>query len=252
MTNLVAKEKSIVIPGEALAQSMDYLPGRNTYREGDTIYAKRLCLFTLQGRATTITPLTGKYLPKYGDKIIVRVTDIALSGWIVDTNCAYRAMLGMKDATSKFIKRGEDLTKYFAIGDYLLVQVINVTSQNVVDISMKEPGLRKLSGGRIIKVNPTKVPRIIGKQGSMVTLIKTKTGCDISIGQNGVVWLRGADPDNEVLAVKAIKKVEKEAHIPGLTARMEEFLKSAKPVEAPPRPQSAPQPRFVNPRGVQR
>jgi len=183
-------------------------------------------VFSLNSRAATVTALTGKYQPKYGDKIIVRVTDISLSGWRIDTNCAYQAMLGMKDATTKFIRRGEDLTQFFNIGDYMLVQVINVTSQNIIDTSMKEPGMRKLMGGRIIKVKPNKVPRIIGKQGSMVTLIRNATGCEISVGQNGVVWLKGSNFDNEIVAVNAIRKVEQEAHIPGLTARMEEFLKS--------------------------
>jgi len=81
------------------------------------------------------------------------------------------------------------LTKYFDIGDYVMAKIINVTSQKLVDVTMKGPGLRKLKGGRIIQVNPYKVPRIIGKAGSMVTMIKDATGCRILVGQNGLVWI---------------------------------------------------------------
>ncbi|MBI4153149.1 RNA-binding protein [Candidatus Woesearchaeota archaeon] len=219
---LFVNAKDIVAPGEPLAEGMDYLPGAFTYRLDDKIIAKRLGLVTIEGRAIKLVPLSGRYLPKAGDTIIVQVFDITMSGWLVRTNSAYHAMLSTKDI-SRFVRRDEDLTKYFDIGDYLRVNIVKVTSQNLVDVSMKEPGLTKLSGGRIIKVNPHKVPRIIGKQGSMVTLIKDKTHCLISVGQNGVVWVKGK-ADEELLAVKAIKKIEAEAHLEGLTDKITAFL----------------------------
>jgi len=153
---------------------------------------------------------------------------VLLSGWRIDTNSAYSAVMNMKDATSEFIARGADLTKYFAIGDYVMVKIINVTSQNLVDLTMKGPGLRKLRGGRIVKVNANKVPRIIGKQGSMVSMIKQSTNCRILVGQNGVVWVQGDDPAQELLAAETIKKIEREAHIPGLTDNIKGFLEKNK------------------------
>ena len=219
---LFVNAKDVVVPGEALADGMDYLPGAYTYRQESKIIAKRLGLVNIEGRAIKLVPLSGRYLPKAGDKIIVQVFDITMSGWLVKTNSAYHAMLSTKDI-AHFVRRDEDLTKYFDIGDYLRVSVVKVTSQNMVDVSMKEPGLTKLSGGRVIKVNPHKVPRIIGKQGSMVSLIKDKTNCSITIGQNGVVWIHGK-ADEELLAVRAIQKIEAEAHLEGLTDRITQFL----------------------------
>jgi exosome complex component RRP4 len=104
-----------------------------------------------------------------------------------------------------------------------VAKIVKVTSQKLIDVSTKGPGLRKLYGGRIITVNCNKVPRIIGKQGSMVSLIKTATGCKIIVGQNGVIWLTGA-PDQEVIAIEAIRKIEAEAHMAGLTERMTTYL----------------------------
>ena len=224
MGELKVKEKEIVVPGEILATGMDYLPGIGTYRDGDNIHASRVGLTYIDGRALKLIPLAGRYSPKRGDTIIAQITDIMMSGWRVETNSAYSAVLTLKDATSDFIKRGADLSQFHQIGDYVVSKITNVTSQKLVDISMKGPGLRKLRGGRIIKVTPSKVPRIIGKKGSMVSMIKQATGCKIIVGQNGLVWLSGEEPSKEVLAFNTIKMIEEKAHISGLTDLIKQHL----------------------------
>ncbi|RMD58454.1 RNA-binding protein [Candidatus Woesearchaeota archaeon] len=224
---ILMENKSIVVPGEVLAKGMSFLPGPGTYRRDDVIVAKKVGLATVDGKVIKLIALNGTYLPRVKDKIIARVIDVLMTGWRVDINCPYSAVLTMKDATNEFIPRGADLTKYYDLGDHMLCQVVNVTSQNLVDVSMKGPGLRKLKGGRFIKVSPYKVPRVIGKDGSMVSMIKKATGCDIIVGQNGVIWING-DPKAEVVAVKAIKKIDKEAHLSGLTDRIAKWLEEAK------------------------
>ena len=223
MSNILKKDREVVIPGECLAEGMDYLPGDNTYREGEKIFSKVLGLVGVAGRVMKITPLSGPYLPRSGDKIIAKVFDITMSGWRFETNTAYSAMLNVKDASSRFIKRDEDLSKILAIGDYAVVKITKVTSQNLIDLTMKEPGMHKISGGRLVKINSQKVPRIIGKQGSMISLIKDKTGCNITVGQNGIVWIKG-DSEKELLAERAVKMIEKRSHEEGLTEKMEKFL----------------------------
>lgn len=220
---LIVEDKSIVVPGEELASGMDYLPTNGTYRDGDTIVAARLGMLQVDGRLLKIIPLSGKYLPKRGDIIIAKVIDITLNGWRCDINSAYSALLSMKDGTSEFIPRGADLTRYFTFGDYLLAGVTNVTSQNIVDLTLKGPGLKKLGEGRVISLDPNKIPRVIGKAASMVTMIKEATGCRISVGQNGIIWLQGT-PESEIVAVKAIRKIEAESHTSGLTDRIKAFL----------------------------
>ena len=219
----MTKDKQIVVPGEELAKGMDTLPGNGTYRDGEFIRASKLGLVSADGRTIKLIPLSGRYMPKRGDTIVCKVVDVSMMGWRLEINTAYSAMLSMRDATSDFIQRGADLTTYFDIGDYIVAEITNVTSQKLVDVSTKGPGLRKLIGGRIIEVNTNKVPRIIGKQGSMVTMIKNATGCRITVGQNGWIWLDGT-PEGELLAVKTIKKIEDESHLSGLTERIKEFL----------------------------
>jgi exosome complex component RRP4 len=195
---------------------MDYLPGEGTYRHKDYIRSNKLGLSIVDGRAIKIVPLAGVYAPKKGDVIIGEVADITYSGWVINTFCAYRAMLSLKDATSDFITKGADLTKYYTFGDLVVAKIYNVTSQNLIDLTLKGPGLKKLKAGRTIVVTPNKVPRIIGKKGSMISMIKDATGCQIIVGQNGVIWVSG-EPKNEIIAVQTIQKIESESHISGLT-----------------------------------
>ena len=223
MSSVLVKEKEVVVPGQEIAEGMDYLPGYGTYRLDEKILAGRVGLVHVSGRAMNIIPLSGRYLPKTEDTIIAKVVDITMNGWILETNSAYNSMLSMRDATSSFIEKGADLTQFFAIGDLVVATIIRVTSQKLIDLTTKGPGLRKLTGGQIIKVNPYKVPRIIGKQGSMVSVVKNATGCRIIVGQNGLIWIHG-EPAQEVRAINAIAKIEEEAHLPGLTERIKIFL----------------------------
>ncbi len=223
MGTLEIDNKSVVAPGEVIATGMDFVPTQGTYRLGDHIIASALGVVQVQGKVIKLIPLAGTYLPKRGDVIIGKIIDITLNGWIIETNSAYSAMLNLRDATSGFVRKGEDLTRYMRIDDVVVAKIYNVTSQNLVDLTLKGPGLRRLQGGRTFRVNCKKVPRIIGKQGSMVSLIKEITGCQIMVGQNGVVWING-EPSQEVIAETTIKKIENESHIPGLTLRIKDYL----------------------------
>ncbi len=86
---------------------------------------------------------------------------------------------------------------------------------------MRDMLARKLHGGTVIKVTPSKIPRIIGKAGSMINLIKERTRTDIFTGQNGYVWIRGED---KALAIEAILTIDRESHTPGLTEKIEKML----------------------------
>jgi len=223
MSEIKAQEKQIIVPGEVLATGMDYLPSNGTYRHGDKILGSMFGLLRVDGKVLKVIPVSGVYLPKKVDTIIARVTEILISGWRVDTNSAYSAVLSLKDGSSSYIPHGADLSQYYAVGDYIVTKIVNVTSQNLVDITMKGPGLRRLKGGRIIRINTNKVPRVIGKGGSMVSMVKDATGCNITVGQNGIVWVQG-EPEKEVIAVDTIKRIEAESHISGLTEIIRKHL----------------------------
>jgi len=219
------EKRALVTPGDLLAEG-DYVAGENTYKEDDKIYATRIGLFNYDNRKVHVVALKAFYIPSPGDLVIGKVVDIGLKGWTVDINSPYMALLRASDALAKhFHPQKDDLASIFNIGDHLIAKVI--VYDRTVDplLTVKDAGLGKIREGRIIKVTPTKIPRVIGKKGSMINLIKRQTGCQIVIGQNGVILVRGRDLEKVNLAVEAIMKIEDEAHTTGLTDRINEMLK---------------------------
>jgi exosome complex component RRP4 len=95
-------------------------------------------------------------------------------------------------------------------------------------LTILERGLGKITRGQILEITPTKIPRVIGKQGSMISMLKQETGCQIEIGQNGRILVNGKTPEDERLGVMAIRKIEQEAHTTGLTDRVTEMLRKEK------------------------
>lgn len=224
-SKLLVNDRDVVIPGEELAKGLEYLPSDGTYRLDDSIYSKIVGLVKVDGKVLKVRSLKGGYLPRRNDVIIAKVTDMMSAGWFIDTFSPYSALLPLKEGSSDFIQRGADLSRYFDVNDFVVVKVLSVNSQKQVDVTIKGPGLRKIKGGRLFKINSQKVPRVIGKQGSMIHMIKDLTGTQITVGQNGIVWIKGDDPLMENLAEETVKKIEEQAHISGLTDKINEWLK---------------------------
>lgn len=218
---LVIKEKEFVIPGDVVAEGMDYLPAGGVFREKDKIIAEQIGIVHVDNRLIKLIPLTGVYKPKPGDVVIGQVVNIGFNGWSMDIGFSNLALLSIRDATSEFIERKSDLTRYFDFEDYIVAKISNVGKGNLIDLTMKGHGLMKLRDGMLIDVSPSKVPRIIGKQGSMITMLKQLSGCMIYVGQNGKVWISG---DNCEKLIEAIRLIEKESHVPGLTEKIEKLL----------------------------
>ncbi len=226
MGELVVNDKEIVVPGEVLAKGMDHLPAGGAFRENDAIHASHVGIVSIEGRLIKVVPLNTIYIPKRGDFVIGRIIEITLSCWYVDIGFVCAGVIPLREGGGDYIPRGSDLSQYYSYGDYIVAIVVSYIKKRQVELSMKGPGLRKLNSGRIINVNPAKIPRIIGKQGSMVSMIKQMTDCRIVAGQNGIVWVSGADPLKEKIAVDAIKMIEEKAHHQGLTDEIKKFLET--------------------------
>lgn len=224
MSQLLIEDKKIVVPGDILAEGMDYLPSNGTFREQDKIIAMQVGLANVNGRVINIIPLRGKYVPKKDDTVIGYVKDSTFGAWFIDVGYAYDGSLSLKEATTEFVERGVSMSRFFKAGDIVLTKITNVTKEKAIDLTMKAPGLRKLTTGKVVEITPSKIPRVVGKQGSMISMIKDMTGCSIFAGQNGRIWIRGESPEMEKVATDAIMLIEEKAHIQGLTDIVKEFL----------------------------
>jgi len=228
-SGLLKKDRDFVIPGDKLVETMDYLPGKNCFREGDSIIAKKIGLISVNGRVVSVIPLNEVYVAKPGDMVIGEIREVQSNGWVVNIDATVEAYMPLSGVREFIDTTKTELSRYYATGDVIYAK-ISMANHSTVHVSMDDSRARKFRSGRIIKFNPAKVPRLIGKQGSMISLIKGKTGCRISVGQNGVVWLEG---ENEDLAISAINLVKEESYIEGLTDRVSELLDKAAPAAKP-------------------
>ena len=216
---IYVNEKDLVVPGELLAED-DYYSGRGTFEEDGKVCSKLLGLVSLRNKKISVIPLKSKYLPKKGDVVIGKIDDVRFSMWGVDINSPYSGIL---PASEVFGREKKELSRVFDIGDVLFLRIVDVDEVKKVKLGLKGRGMGKFKGGVIVDIAPTKVPRLIGKKGSMINMIKDKTGCKIVVGQNGLVWVKGNE-DMEQIVKNIIKLIEKEAHTSGLTDRIKNKL----------------------------
>lgn len=229
---LLIERRQLVLPGDILAED-DFNPGENTYREGGKIYASLTGLANIAGKNVYVVALKGFYMPIVGDLVIGKVIDLRLGGWLVDINSPYTAILPTSEAFDRsFNSRRDEMSNFLDVGDLVVVKVIAFDRTRDPQLTIRESGLGKVSKGHIVRVTPTKIPRVIGRKGSMINLLTRGTNTRITVGQNGLILVSGDRPEMEALAVRILQMIEREAHTLGLTDRVEELLKKGKGTES--------------------
>lgn len=215
--------REVVLPGDLL-DAGNLKAGSGAYLQDGKVYAAQLGIKSVKSNFVNVIPLAGRYIPIQGDTVIGKVEDIGPSNWLIDINSPYPAPLHVTEVPWK-VEFG-DTSRFLNVGDTIMAKILMVDETKRVQVTMKEQGLRKLQGGQVMEISHTKVPRVIGKGGSMIQMIKNVTNCRIFIGQNGRIWLDG-DIDNMMVAIRAIKMIEECAQMCHLTEKVKEFLESA-------------------------
>lgn len=216
------EKREIVIPSQLLGDVKDKKAGRGTFVEKGKIYAEVLGVLNSNSNYVNVVPLKGRYDPIENDFVIGIVEEPMASSWLVNINAAYPALLHVNEVPWD-VDFGET-ERYLNHGDSLMAKVLRVDQEKKLQITLNDRNLYKIKGGQIIEVEPSKVPRIIGKKGSMITLLKKYTKCRIFVGQNGRIWIDG-DEDDIKKVTDTIKMIEDESLAYGLTNRIEELLK---------------------------
>ncbi|MFN3384592.1 MAG: exosome complex RNA-binding protein Rrp4 [Archaeoglobaceae archaeon] len=216
--------RRIVLPGDFLSNNPK-TAGYGTYVEGDKVYAKILGLFEETDNSIRVIPLKGKYVPSMGDTVIGIVREVSANGWTLDINSPYQAFLPAMENPE--IKPGKKISDVLDMGDAVIAKVVSIDPRMKVTVTMKDKICRAIRFGRIVAINPARVPRVIGKKGSMIKLIKSELDVQMIVGQNGLIWLNG-DRKKISIAEEVIYLIEEEAHTEGLTDRVAEFIKGRK------------------------
>ena len=216
------EERQIAVPGEVIVKGNEYLPSEGSYRDGEEVIAGRFGVVSIYDKQVRVIPISGAYYPRRGNTIIGTIVDITFNGWLIDFGGATNAFLSVSEVP-KYINRNE-LREFLDFGESVIIKVWDVKSKGI-DVSMKMRGFGKIEGGMIISVNSNKVPRIIGKEGSMVNIIKAATGCEITVGQNGKVWIYGSSAEKELATKRIIDFIVENSIVNGLTEKVEDFIK---------------------------
>jgi exosome complex component RRP4 len=216
-------EREIVIAGQLLSENKADA-GSGTYVRDGKVYSLLYGVKNAKNRISVI-PFSGKYIPAAKDFVIGTVIDVTPSNWIFNIGSPYDGLLH----ASEYPRRvdSSQMAAIMDVGDSALLRIQDVSPAMKVELSMRERGLRPLKVGRLIDVVPVKVPRVIGHGGSMVSMLKKETNCEIFVGQNGRVWINGKDRDMDLLG-DAIRLIMQQSHMSGLTDRIYQFLKNEK------------------------
>ena len=222
------ERRQLVTPGDLIAEG-DYIAGENTYKEDNKIYASRIGLVDYEDKKVNVVALRAFYIPRVGDTVIGTVVEVGFNGWVVDINSPYLALLRASDVLGRpFRPQKDELSQVLDVGDLIVAKIVAYDRTHDPQLTVGEPGLGKITRGEIVKVTPTKIPRVIGRKGSMISMIKQETGCQIILGLNGIVLVTGKSLEDEQLAIMAIRKIEEESHTSGLTDRIVQMLKEEK------------------------
>ena len=196
------------------------------------VYASVLGLLRRRPPFVQVVPLSGRYIPKPGDVVVGTVTDVQGTFWLLDIGAPRWAPLHMTGTPWK-IDFGET-EKYLRVRDSVVVQVESIENTGRIGVTMVGEGLGKLEGGTIITVSPAKVPRVIGRAGSMISTIQRHTGCRLTVGQNGRIHVDGS-PEETLRVRETLRLIDDEGHRSGLTERVQGYLDSGREGRAAPR-----------------
>ena len=223
-SSLPGRDRELVLPGQEIPER-NLRPGPGTYRVNGRIYASVLGLLQRRPPLVRVVPLSGRYIPKAGDVVVGTVTDVQGTFWLLDIGAPRWAPLHMTGTPWK-IDFGET-GQYLKVGDSVVVAVESIENSGRIGVTMNGEGLGKLEGGTIVTISPAKVPRVIGRGGSMIGAITQMTGTRIAVGQNGRIWIDGPE-DGVVRAGECLRMIEEEGQRAGLTQRIQEYLESTR------------------------
>ncbi|NCP71835.1 hypothetical protein GW835_00370 [archaeon] len=202
-------EKKIVVPGDLITDQVKKL-GQNVYFENNKIYSSIIGILSESNDFVSVIPLNGPYSPISGDGIIAVVKDEVLNGYILEYN----------SFDDSFLLKS-NIRKELAIGTVVFLRIKNIADNG----SLEFDNINILPKARVFQTSPVKIPRLIGKNESMLNLFKEHLGGNIVIGKNGWIWYNSEDVS---LAKRAFSLVVKNSQKSNLTNSVKDFFEKNK------------------------
>ena len=220
----MADKRKYVIPGDVVTAG-PFRPEQNTVLEGNKIIATTIGISEIYDDSVRVIPLTGKYIPKINDLVIGKVNSHTSLSWELDINSCYVGFLPAQDVFGRdFSAHADELATKLRTGDLVAARIANFDRTRDPLVSISDRDLGKIDSGVLMEISPSKVPRLIGKKGSMIQMIEEATDAAVTIGQNGWVVVSCESPEGLLKAKKAIQMVNEQAHVANLTDQVKEML----------------------------
>jgi exosome complex component RRP4 len=224
------ENRDLVLPGEILYEGRRKI-GDNAHRHSGRVSASRIGLVDYGRNMVSVIALEAGFNPLVGDIVIGEILDIELGYWTVDIGTVSDAILNLHEVIDAPFNSRIVMPSILDVGDSIVAKIVDMDRRRTPILSIHGRDLGKLKEGFILKLTPSKIPRLIGKKGSMVNMIIKETGCRITIGQNGRIHISGDTREQEETVMRVIEKIEREAHISGLTNRIQDFFRNLKEEE---------------------
>ena len=219
-------KKRQVLPGDFITTAPLRLQN-NVVLDGKRIIATTIGLSDVSDDSVRVISLTGVYLPKIDDLVIGIIQYISGNSWFADINSCYQGMLLGQDVFGRgSYPTTSEMKDRLDKGDIIYARIANSDRQREPLISIADRNLGKIDSGELIKISPTKIPRLIGKHGSMIQTIETSTNATLTVGQNGLIVVSCEETNGLLKALAAIRMVDEQAHLVNLTDKVKKMLES--------------------------
>jgi len=219
-------KKRQVLPGDFITTAPLRLQN-NVVLDGKRIIATTIGLSDVSDDSVRVISLTGVYLPKIDDLVIGIIQYISGNSWFADINSCYQGMLLGQDVFGRgSYPTKNEMEERLTKGDIIFAKIANSDRQREPLISIADKSLGKIDSGELVKISPTKIPRLIGKHGSMIQTIEGSTNATITVGQNGLIVVSCDETNGLLKALAAIRMVDEQAHLVNLTDKVKKMLES--------------------------
>ncbi|HJL67454.1 MAG TPA: exosome complex RNA-binding protein Rrp4 [Nitrosopumilus sp.] len=220
----MADKRKYVIPGDVVTTG-PFRPEQNVILDGDKIISTTIGISEIYDDSVKVIPLTGMYIPKIDDLVIAKVNSHTSLSWELDINSCYVGFLPAQDVFGRdFSAHADELSSKLKTGDLVAARIANFDRTRDPLVTISDRDLGQIDSGELVEISPSKVPRLIGKRGTMIQMIEMATDAAITIGQNGWVVVSCESPEGLLKAKKAIQMVNEQAHIANLTDQVKEML----------------------------
>ncbi len=225
-----SQARRIVVPGDQLEDDVDVREPFVVVHGGRKL-ATVVGLVSYKDSKPHFVPLESVYMPKPGDVVIGLVTGVGVTNWFVDINSPYTAILNIQDFLGRpFNPAADEPGRLLKVGDYVKAKVAAFDRTRSPLLSVQGEGLGRITEGRVIDISPAKVPRVIGRKRSMISILEEETGCRVFVAVNGRVHVVCGSRELEDVLFVAIKTIEREAHKSGLSERVRRIIREEKMV----------------------